>query len=184
MSTRAVISEFSAAHQESRSCAFEVECWFDELRQPVERYLKSLGLPQQDSEEVCQEVFMALLEHLRQDRPRDNLRGWIFRVAHNLGLKRRQRRITTVDMKTAAHPVDPSPNPEQAMVARQRQHLLWSVVHALSQQDRSCLFLRTEGLRYREICEVLGMSLGAVAGSLARSLAKLATADGRFTEGR
>jgi RNA polymerase sigma-70 factor, ECF subfamily len=166
--------------------AAELEHWFGELRQPVARYLSALGLSQQDGEEVLQEVFLALLRHLRQDRPRQNLRGWIFRVAHNLGLKQRQRGQARLlpSLGLEHHPLDPAPSPEQQVVSRQRQQTLWNVVAALSEQDRQCLFLRAEGLRYREIAEVLEMSLGAVAASLARSLGKLAHADRRFMEGR
>ena len=51
-----------------------------------------------------------------------------------------------------------------------------SVVQALPEQSRWCLYLRAEGLRYREIAEVLGMSLGAVSLSLERSLALIARA--------
>jgi RNA polymerase sigma-70 factor (ECF subfamily) len=44
----------------------------------------------------------------------------------------------------------------------------------LPEQDRRCLSLRAEGLRYREIAEVLDMSLGAVSIALTRSLARIA----------
>jgi RNA polymerase sigma-70 factor (ECF subfamily) len=56
---------------------------------------------------------------------------------------------------------------------------LLAVVHALPELDQGCLRLRAEGLRYREIASVLGMSLGAVSISLTRSLARLIRADGR-----
>ena len=46
-------------------------------------------------------------------------------------------------------------------------------MQALPEQDRTCLALRAEGLRYREIARILGISLGSVADSLAQSFAKL-----------
>jgi RNA polymerase sigma-70 factor (ECF subfamily) len=61
---------------------------------------------------------------------------------------------------------------------QRRRHLL-AVVQALPQTDQSCLRLRAEGLRYREIAAVLGVSLGTVSTSLARSLSRLSRADGR-----
>jgi DNA-directed RNA polymerase specialized sigma24 family protein len=64
----------------------EVIVLFDLLRPPLLRYLMSLGLA--DGEEIVQEVFLALFEHLGRGGSRENLRGWLFRVAHNLGLKR------------------------------------------------------------------------------------------------
>src|SRR5580658_99264 len=65
---------------------------FDELRNRLLRYLLALGLPVHEGEEVIQEAFLALFQHLQRGRSRQNLRGWIFRVAHNLGLKRRLAR--------------------------------------------------------------------------------------------
>ena len=56
---------------------------------------------------------------------------------------------------------------------------LRAVLRALPEPDQHCLRLRAEGLRYREIAEVLGMSLGAVSISLTRSLARLERADRR-----
>jgi RNA polymerase sigma-70 factor, ECF subfamily len=74
--------------------------------------------------------------------------------------------------------VDGDRNPEEQLHHRVRQEMLLAVVRALPEQDRSCLSLRAEGLRYREIADVLGISLGSVATSLARSLARLSRADG------
>ena len=51
---------------------------------------------------------------------------------------------------------------------------------ALPETDRECLYLRSEGLRYREIAQILEISIGSVANCLARSLARLAAADERL----
>ena len=64
------------------------------------------------------------------------------------------------------------------MVAGQRQSHLQAVVRALPDRDRQCLQLRAEGLRYREIAAVLGVSVGTVASSLARAVARVRRADG------
>ena len=158
----------------------EVVALFEQLRNPLLRYLLSFGLAVPDGEEVIQEVFLALFQHLHRGKSRENLRGWLFRVAHNLGLKRRQRTLRDLDTHAAAGTgemaIDPDPNPEQTLVNDQSQQLLLAVVHALPEQDRRCLFLRAEGLRYREIAEVLDMSVGAVSLSLSRSLARVARA--------
>jgi RNA polymerase sigma-70 factor (ECF subfamily) len=63
------------------------------------------------------------------------------------------------------------------MAASQRQRRLLAVVRALPEQDQCCLSLRAEGLRYREIADVLGISLGSVAASLEKSLSRLARAE-------
>jgi len=52
-----------------------------------------------------------------------------------------------------------------------------NVLRALPANDRRCLYLRAEGLRYRQIADATGMSLGAVAKSLARSIGRMVSAD-------
>lgn len=157
----------------------EVVGLFDQFRERLLRYLMALGLKPQDAEEVVQEVFLSLFQHLDRGKPRQNLRGWIFRVAHNLGLKQvqRNRRLEHSDLEDSHS--DPSPNAEDQLVSGERQERLRAVFRALPEQDRLCLSLRAEGLRYREIAEVLGISLGSVSLSLARSLARLGRVDGR-----
>jgi RNA polymerase sigma-70 factor (ECF subfamily) len=161
----------------------EVMDIFEQFRDPLLRYALSFGIPVHDAEEVTQEVFLCLFRHLQLRRSRKNLRGWIFRVAHNLALKQlyanQQSYKTTSDRQIAEQHADPSPDPEEQLSSAQRRHRLLAVVKALPEADQGCLRLRAEGLRYREIGAVLGMSLGAVSISLTRSLARLIRADGR-----
>jgi len=156
----------------------EVIRLFDELRDPALRYVLSFGLTIHDGEEVTQEVFLALLRHLQMGKPRDNLRGWIFRVAHNLALKRRQSNDRVLDANgpswfPAESQLDTAWNPEERLSASQKQIRLLSIFQTLSERDQRCMRLRLEGLRYREIAAVLDMSLGAVSNSLARSLTRM-----------
>jgi len=158
----------------------EVMALFDELRQPMLRYLGSFALPPADAEEIVQDTFLALFQHLRRGKARHNLKAWLFRVAHNLALRRRRddRRDrqtlspSTVPTEDAA--IDPALDPERRLAAKQEQEKLLAVIDALSDQDRRCLSLRAEGLRYREIAEVLDLSISTVSVSLARSLARIA----------
>ena len=156
---------------------------FEQFRDRLLRYLSGLGLDAHDGEEVVQEVFLALFQHLQRGKSRHNLRSWIFRVAHNLGLKERnsnrrrvQHGIETGDI-LASSQIDPGPNPEEELLNKDRQERLRAVINALPEKDRWCLYLRAEGLRYREIAEVLGISLGAVSLTLGRSLARLGRVD-------
>jgi RNA polymerase sigma-70 factor, ECF subfamily len=168
----------------------DVVSLFDELRDRLLRYLLCLGVSLHDGEEIVQESFLLLFQHLQNGKSRENLRGWVFRVARNLSLKlhrenraSQQRAVTYAEdlVGCQGHTFD---NPEQHACNQQRQKYLWAVVKALPEQDQICLFLRAEGVPYREIAKTLDISLGSVAASLARSLAKLARADGRSNDDR
>jgi RNA polymerase sigma-70 factor (ECF subfamily) len=164
----------------------EVVALFDQMQDRLLRYLLSSGVPVHDGEEIVQEVFLALFQHLQRGKSRRNLRAWLFQVAHNLSVKRylanRRDRQNLVDLGEAPAEdsfIDRNPNPEDQLASNQSQARLQSVLRALPEQDRRCLSLRAEGLTYREIGKVLGMSLGAVALSLGRSLARFARVEER-----
>lgn len=155
---------------------------FDAYRNRLFRYVLSFGLPVHDSEDIVQEVFLSLFRHLQLHRSRSNLPGWLFRVAHNLALKRRMSHqksgeIATDDGLLLETCHDLNPDPEQDLVFRERQAKLQAIVAALPEQDERCLRLRAEGLKYRQIAEVLGISLGAVSIALTRSLSRLRRGD-------
>jgi RNA polymerase sigma-70 factor, ECF subfamily len=157
---------------------------FDELRIPLLRYLAGFPLSLQDSEDVIQEVFLALFRSLRSGKSHQNVRGWLFRAAHNLALKKHLRSRKNIEnagplMAVEERVADPAPSPEDQFAFNQVQKRLMSVVRAMPEQNRWCLYLRAEGLRYREIAEVLDISLGSVALYLERSLAHIARAAGR-----
>jgi RNA polymerase sigma-70 factor, ECF subfamily len=176
----------SSAIPGSAAKASESECevirLFEQFRNPLLRYVVSRGLSLQDGEEIIQEVFLALFRHLQLGRSRRNLRGWVFRVAHNLALKqhnanKKDQATLDSDEATALRQPDAAPNPEEQAASRQRGERMQAVLRALPEQDRCCLYLRAEGLRYREIAAALGISLGAVSIALTRSLERMGRVD-------
>jgi RNA polymerase sigma-70 factor (ECF subfamily) len=161
----------------------EVLRLFDECAAGLRRYVRSFGLDATATDDVLQDVFLSLFRHLHLERPRHNLKGWLFQVAHNLALKQRQRSRKrqqteqTWDAAIVDHALDPGANPEERLVDDQRRTRLRAVVRALPERDRHCLFLRAEGLGYRDIAATLGISLGSVAKSLTRAMTRLINAD-------
>ena len=160
----------------------EVIDLYGQFRVPLLRYVISFGISVHDGEEIIQDVFLALFRHLKLGRSERNLRGWVFRVAHNLALKQRQAvRIAQATLDSddalAQRQPDATPNPEEQAASSQGLERLQAVIRALPEQDRCCLYLRAEGLRDREIAATLGMSLGAVSMALTRSLARMERAN-------
>ena len=153
---------------------------FDQFQGRVVHYVLTCGLPLPDAEDVVQETFLSLFRHLELGRPRSNLRGWIFRVAHNLALKRRRSSLVFGVDHDPHHVLTqqaaPDSNPEAHFAFNQMHHRLRAVFEALPEQEQRCLLLRAEGLKYRDIARVLDISLGAVSTSLSRALARMARA--------
>jgi len=182
--------EASKRRRERSALEDEILVLFDLLHDRLFAYvLKFSPLTLQDCEEVVQDAFLALFQHLQRGRSRQNLSGWLFRVVHNLGLKRLQasrrgsRSVVALSGSVQETIADAGLNPEDALAQDQIRRRLLAVVKALPEQEQRCLALRAEGLRYREIAEVLGISLGAVAKSLERSLARITRAAQAIAKG-
>jgi RNA polymerase sigma-70 factor (ECF subfamily) len=83
------------------------------MREDVYRYLLSLGLHPPEAQEAAQEVFLRLYTTLKKGEEIQSHRAWIFRVAHNLGLKSRVRQDREapfdpdVEANLASHGADP-----------------------------------------------------------------------------
>ena len=60
------------------------------------------------------------------------------------------------------------------MLAKEKFHRLDKAIRSLAAPERECLMLRAEGLRYREIGEVLGIPTSTVADTVERAVKKLA----------
>ena len=167
----------------------EVLALFDALRDRLLRYAVSFGLTSHDAEDVLQEAFLALFRHLLAGRSRENLPGWLYRTTHNLALKRRAavqfetKSLAPLQTAGAQEPVavadDARSSPEEQYLFHERNQRLQAVMRALPEIDQVCLRLRADGLRYRDIAAIAGISLGSVAASLARSLERMQRMDTR-----
>ena len=148
---------------------------FTEARDDVYRYLLGLGLHPPQAQEVAQEVFLRLYVTLKKGEDIQNPRGWIFRVAHNLGLKIRAKQSTQTpfDPEIELKLRSPELNPEQSLLDREQTVRFHQAIQGLSEQQRRCLLLRLEGLRYPDIGSALGISTSAVGEFLRRAIARL-----------
>ena len=152
----------------------QVSRLFEEARDDVFRYLVTLGLYPAQAQEATQEVFLRLYATLRKGEDIQNPRAWIFRVAHNLGLKIRTRQHSEEPYNPELGEASASgETPESELLDRERMTRFHSAVEGLSEQQRRCLYLRMEGLRYPEIAATLGISASAVGEFLRRAIVRL-----------
>ncbi len=162
------------SHFATDSC--EATTLYRELRKPLLRYLVCLGLSSDEAQDVVQDAFLMLHKHLVSGGPQDNIRSWLFRVAHNRARNRQQsydRRFgTQLDLDTDS--ISHAATPEQVVLEKEKFRRLGKAIRLLTASERECLLLRASGLRYREIGEVLGVSTSTVADTVDRAIKKLA----------
>jgi len=153
----------------------EVAQLFLEARDDVYRYLLSLGLYPPQAQEGAQEVFLRLYATLKKGEKIQNPRAWIFKVAHNYGLKVRGRQNfqAPFDADLESRIAGAEMDPEESLLEREQALRFHRAIQGLSEQQRHCLFLRLEGLRYPEIGSALGIGASTVGEFLRRAISRL-----------
>ncbi len=147
---------------------------FEESREDVYRYLVTLGLPPPQAQEAVQEAFLRLYIALERGEIIQNPRAWVFRVAHNHALDvRAKERLTPLQPALEALLRDSRRGVEMDLIERERMSQLGKAWETLSPQQRQCLHLRAEGLRYREIAATMQISISSVREFLGRAIARL-----------
>ncbi len=113
---------------------------------------------------------------LRRGESIGNLPAWVFRTAHNLTIDRCRQasRVDYVEPEALESLSDAAADtPERATATKERRRALQKAMCLLSPRQRRCLELRAEGLRFREIAEVLDLGIPTVETFLARAVRKL-----------
>jgi RNA polymerase sigma-70 factor (ECF subfamily) len=152
---------------------------YDDLNPQLYRYLRGNGISKDEAEDVIQESFLRLAQHLKRGGPEDNLRAWIFQVAHNLAMdihraSRRKLEEPESEHHAEKEPSDPDANPESAYLQKEQSRRLEAAMSQLTSQQYNSILLRAEGLRYREIGEVLKVSEQRAIHLVKRGLQRLA----------
>jgi RNA polymerase sigma-70 factor (ECF subfamily) len=155
----------------------EATTLFRELRKPLLRYLVCLGLSSDEAQDVVQDAFLSLYRHLSAGGSKENIRSWLFRVAHNQARNRQtsyDRRFSARLEDAGADRVLDKTTPERVLLEKEKFERLKNAIRMLATAERDCLLLRASGLRYREIGEALGIATSTVADIVDRAVKKLA----------
>jgi len=126
-----------------------------------------------DAEDLAQEAFLQAYARLADFRAGARFHPWVYTIALNLCRSHHRRkslprwlpvpRESGEDRPLEAEISDRSPDPEQALLAREAEERLQEAIAALPSKYREVFVLRqSEELSYEEIAGVLGLPLGTV----------------------
>ena len=124
-----------------------------------------------EAEDLALETFWRLWE--RAPRRDDNLAGWLYRVATNLGYNalRDSKRRETYEARAARGDWQNAQAPDPAREAErgeERARVL-GVLRQMSEREAQLLILRHSGFSYQEIAEALRLAPNSVGTLLARA---------------
>ena len=142
------------------------------------RYCYRIFRDSQIAEDAAQEVFLKLYRNAEKYQPTGPFHTWFYRVMGNLCFDRlrfEKRRAGVLGNTMDGHTMDGREddggpggngsflNPEQAMIRKEERLAVRTAVGGLPENLRRAVTLREfEGLKYREIADVMQVSLNEV----------------------
>lgn len=142
------------------------------LRPALLSYVYHLVHSNSDAEDLVQLAFLHLFESINRDTEIQNPRAWLYRVVHNFaidGARQVSKRETLLQEWLREREPDFQESSEAEIVRRDQVDKL---LQLLNERERYCLMLRSEGLSYEEIADILAISPSSVSVYLARGLKK------------
>jgi RNA polymerase sigma-70 factor (ECF subfamily) len=135
-----------------------------------------------DALDAVQEGFVKALTHLDSFQGRSLFKTWLLRVVSNTALDRGRQRgrretlsldVSAADQGEHLHPMV-TPDPTQGLERADLRQLLDEALATLPDAQRQTFVLHAEGeLSYREVAEVMGISIGTVMSRLYYARLKL-----------
>ena len=129
------------------------------------------------AEDLAQDAFIKVLNHLDKYRPEFKFSSWLFKIANNVAIDHlRKRQLDTISLDGSPHAMsaseveatrfdiaDSSENALDELAARELGSTIEQAIGKLRPEYRNCIMLRhVEGRSYEEIAATLDLPLGTV----------------------
>ena len=153
--------------------AWETEQLYEEHSANLIRYLRGGVRNRNDLEDIAQETFVRYFRARCSGDPIENAKGWLYRVGRRLAIDHaRKHRPVLLDEDgwrhvEAEHATLPDWETEQRSL--RSSNLPW---HKLSPMEKESLLLRAEGFTFREVAEILDVSISTAASYVGRAVKK------------
>ncbi|MES2659005.1 MAG: RNA polymerase sigma factor [Verrucomicrobiota bacterium] len=145
---------------------------FDAEESPLLRYAHGLVGQRETAEDLVQDAFLKLHAHWEEVT---HPRAWLFRCIRNLALSHIRDHKRETPIEDGREFQSPSPDPEQALGKLEALGTLQLLVAELHEDDRALISLKYhDGLKYDQISQRTGISVGNVGYKLHHALKNLA----------
>jgi RNA polymerase sigma-70 factor (ECF subfamily) len=149
------------------------ENWFDE----VTKWIRAMGGPQADREDLVQDVFVVVHRRLHTFDG-DNLAGWLYQIARRK--VRDFRRLQWAKRVVFGRSVDSEPEPNESLnplgslETQEKRNLLMRLLDGLSEPERAAIVLfEVEGYSGKQIADLQGLPLNTVWAHIHQARSKL-----------
>lgn len=139
------------------------DAWFDD----VLRWIRALGAPMADAEDIAQETFLVVRRRL-VDFDGRNVAGWLYRIASRQVMQHRRHRwikriFGSAEGTDLEQLPSAAPSAHITLELKEKQQLLARVLQRMSEKRRIAFVLfEIEGYSGEEIADVLNVPINTV----------------------
>ena len=149
----------------------------DRYQRPVFSLIYRMVRDREKAEDLAQETFVKVFNHIDSFNPKYKFSSWIFKIASNLTIDAiRKKDLDTVSLDGSRNASTPDEvdatritvesrdeNPEEFLEAKELGEEIERAIGELRPEYRTAILLRhVEGRPYEEISEIMGVPLGTV----------------------
>jgi RNA polymerase sigma-70 factor, ECF subfamily len=160
----------------------------DRYQRPVFSLVYRMVRDRELAEDLAQETFVKVFNHLERFNPKYKFSSWIFKIASNLAidtLRKKEPETVSLDGSRSATTAEQAEatritvatsdeNPEEFLEAKELGEEIERAIAELRAEYRTAILLRhVEGRPYEEIAEIMGVPLGTVKTFIHRARAEL-----------
>ena len=143
-----------------------VSLWYKRIYNYAFKYMSEHDL----ASEIAQKTFIAMFKGIHKLKEVDRFKPWLYRIATNLCYEeeRRNRQVKTVSLTVSRNEEMEEAkgsryNPERSFQQLELEIVLLEALSEISDEHRSIVIMKEyEGLKFREIAEVLDVSENTV----------------------
>jgi len=123
-------------------------------------YLLSLTHRRSEAEDLLSEVFIRVLTGVSSFRGESSLRTWLYAIARNVWLEQLRKRRRAVSLAERLY-VYAGDSASCEAIGNVAVGSIMECVNRLDEPTRSVVLMRSEGYRYEEIAEKLGVRISS-----------------------
>ncbi|MFN5619989.1 MAG: RNA polymerase sigma factor [Flavobacteriales bacterium] len=153
-----------------------------QFQKPIYYYIRRMVLSHEDADDLTQQVFIKAWKSIESFRGESKLSTWLYRIAHNetISFLRSAKRIMQVDAGAIEHALGRSLQEDVLFSGDEIQARLQTAIALLPEKQKAVFVMRYyDELKYEEMAEITGTSVGALKASYHHAVQKI---EAYFTE--
>lgn len=160
-------------YRDERSLKRIVESYSNDLLY----YAQYLVHSKEEAEEVVSDVFLEVWRHKEKINEIQNIKAWLLTIAHNKAISALRRKgpphssVSWDEMGDDALPANNLQAPDERLISREEMDRINAIINKLPPRCRQVFILaKIEKLLYKEIAEILGISVKTINIHVAKAL--------------